>query len=270
MQTARRALLVLLTLGLVLAMIAPMALAQKEQDLLEEILRRKEVRVGVMLIVPPLGFRNERNEPDGFDVQIAKKMADALGVKLTLVEVLAANRIPYLLSGRVDVIIGAFSRTTERTKVIDFTFPYVMTGPVIMTHKDSGIKSVGDLDGKRVAVVKGTTGALWTKKLAPNAKILEYDTEPDTLLALKQRKVDALVNDDTILSGYKKENPELEMYGPPFYRDFLAFGVPKGQHNWRRWLNSFIFDLFNQGEIDELWPKYFNYPRPKFEITPMF
>jgi hypothetical protein len=79
--------------------------------------------------------------------------------------------------------------------------------------------------GKRVSVVKGTTGALWTKKLAPNAQILEFDTEPDTLLALKQGKVDALVNDDTILSGYKKENPDLELYGPPFYRDFLAFVI---------------------------------------------
>jgi len=88
--------------------------------------------------------------------------------------------------------------------------------------------------------------------------------------AEKQAKVDALVNDDTILSGYKKDNPDLEMYGPPFYRDFLAFGIPKNQENWRRWLDGFIFDMFNLGVIDEIWPKYFNYERPEFEITPMW
>ncbi len=246
------------------------AFAQTQGDYLENILKKKEVRVGIMLIVPPLGFRDAKNEPTGFDVEIAKRMAEALGAKLTIVEVLAANRIPYLLSGRVDVVIGAFSRTTERMKSIDYTFPYVLTGPVIMAKKTSPIRGIKDLAGKRVSVVKGTTGALWTKKLVPTAQILEYDTEPDTLLALKQDKVDALVNDDTILSGYKKENPDLEMYGPPFYRDFLAFGVPKNQNNWRHWLNSFIFDMFNLGVIDEIWPKYFNYTRPQFEITPMW
>ncbi len=253
-----------------LVLLASTVLAQTQGDYLENILKKKEVRVGTMLIVPPLGFRDAKNEPTGFDVELGKRMAEALGVKYTLVEVLAANRIPYLLSGRVDVVVGAFSRTTERMKSIDYTFPYVLTGPVVMAKKDGAIKGVKDLAGKKVAVVKGTTGALWTKKLVPTAQVMEYDTEPDTLLALKQAKVDALVNDDTILSGYKKDNPELELYGPPFYRDFLAWGVPKNQHNWRRWLNSFIFDQFNLGVIDEIWPKYFNYKRPEFAITPMF
>src|SRR5690554_467219 len=86
-------------------LVQPTIFAQTNTDILEKVLDNNEVRVGMMLIVPPLGYRNENNEPEGFDYEIAKRLADELGVKLTLVEVLASNRIPYLLSGRVDVVI---------------------------------------------------------------------------------------------------------------------------------------------------------------------
>jgi len=261
----------LIVVGLLLAS----AVSGLAADRLEEILNRGTIRIGVMLICPPFGMYDENNQPVGFDVDLAKLIAEALGVELEIVPILAANRIPYLVTDKVDLVVGTFSRTSERELAVDYSVPYVRTGPALMVlAEEEEIKSVADLSGKRVALLKGTTGALWTKKLAPEGTIfVEYDYEPDQLLALMQGKVDALTQDETIISGWMAQYPgRFKIVGDLFYNDYICIGIKQGleQYNLKNWLNWFIFELHNLGTMEELWNKWFTIPMRPVEQNPFF
>ncbi|MEM3658655.1 MAG: transporter substrate-binding domain-containing protein [Candidatus Hadarchaeum sp.] len=246
-----------------------------QADRLAEILSRGVIKIGVMLICPPFGMYDENNQPVGFDVDLSRLIAEALGVRLEIVPVLAANRIPYLVTDQVDMVVGTFSRTAEREITVDYSVPYVRTGPALMVRsEETAINSIADCSGKKVAILKGTTGALWAKKLAPaGTTFVEYDYEPDQLLALMQRKVDALVQDETIISGWMDQYPgQFKIVGELFYDDYICIGLKQGieTYNLRNWLNWFLFELHRDGVIEQLWNKWFRIPMRPVPLNPFF
>jgi len=257
-----------------LAAVSVGGLAQ-QADRLQTILDRGVIKIGIMLICPPFGMYDANNQPVGFDVDLANLIAKALNVRLEIVPVLAANRIPYLVTDQVDLVVGTFSRTAERELVVDYSVPYVRTGPALMVRAtETTINSIADTAGKRVAVLKGTTGAIWAKKLAPAGTIfIEYDYEPDQLLALMQGKVDALVQDETIISGWMSQYPgQFKIVGDLFFNDYICIGLKQGleTYNLKNWLNWFLFELHNTGVIEELWNKWFSIPMRPVEQNPFF
>ncbi len=258
---------------LIVTLLLSMATTILAADRLQQILDRKSIRIGIMLVVPPFGQYDKQNQPAGFDVDLANKIADSLKVKLEIVPVLAANRIPYLVSDKVDLVVGTFSRTAERTLVVDYSVPYIKTGPAVMVRADeTKIKSVASLGGTKCAILKGTTGALWAKKLAPkDTQFVEYDMEPDQLLGLIQGKVDSLVQDETIMSAWVDQNPgKVKVVGDLFYGDYLAVGIKKGEHDLKSWVDWFLFEQHNLGVIKELWDKWFKIPMRDPGANPFF
>lgn len=262
----------LLASFLVLVLSVMASVAPAHANLFDTILERGTVRIGILTGVPPFGEYNERGELVGFDVDLANKLAADLGVRLEIVPTEAVNRIPFLQTGRVDLVVGTFSRTAERQKQVDFSVPYVVTGPVVVTRKEStDINGLQDLAGKRVATIPGIVGDVWARRLQPNAIYEEFMNEPDQLLALRLRQVDALVQDNTLASTYVKQYPdELRIAGTEFYRDFIAIGIPKGEHDLRSWVNWWLFEQHNLGVIAELWDKYFGGPQPDIMLSPFF
>ena len=128
-----------------------------QADKLADILSKGVVRIIVFTDVPPFSSTNVKRELEGFDVDLARMVADALGVKLELVSATAANRIPYLLTDKADMNIAAMSVTAERAKQVMYSAPYADTSLAVYGPKSANVKSGADLGKLKISVAKGTT-----------------------------------------------------------------------------------------------------------------
>jgi polar amino acid transport system substrate-binding protein len=244
-----------LGLALVLAL-AWAASAMAAESTLEQVLKRGKLIVGIGLGAPPFGMYDADKKPSGLDVDLAKLIAQELKVEIEWVDTTSVNRIPYLLTNKVDLVIATFSATPERAKQVAFTKPYTTFGQAILGWKnDRSIKSAKDLKGKTVAVTRGTTQDLTLAQLVPEAKIMRYEDDPVTMLAFEQKKVDALVTADVIVMKKVKDNKDMELKGI-ISRTWVCIGVRHGDQDWLNWLNTFIDIYGGQGKFAELYEKW--------------
>src|SRR5436305_4385792 len=130
-------------------------------DVLDDIKAAKKIRVAIDLGLPPYGMTDDKMQPTGSDVETAKLLAKDLGVEFELVPTTGATRIPSLQTGKADVVISTLSVTPERAKAIDFSPAYASLRTVVAGMKAIAVKNVGDLDGKTVGTVRGTTNDTW-------------------------------------------------------------------------------------------------------------
>ena len=121
----------------------------------DEIVSRGTINIGVLVDLPPYGILNDKQEPDGFDIDVAKALAKYMGVKLNLVPLTSPNRIPFLVTNKVDLIVATFGITPERAKSVMFSIPYSAIDNVVFAKKDANLKSMDDLKGKRFGVPRG-------------------------------------------------------------------------------------------------------------------
>ena len=239
-------------------------------DKLDDIVKAGQIRCGSMLDFPPAGFRGAGNEPDGYDVQICKDMAQALGVRAVIVEVSSSERVPALVANRIDVLIASTSNTLERAKTVAFSAPYVAYTNVVLTRADSGVKSYEDLKGRAVGGVTGTTTeAIMLAGLQGwglgRDKYTGYGSEIDSYLALSQGKVDGLVVSNTVGSvlGKTAQFRNLVVAGPtPSQADLCAIAVNKRDNELLRWVNLFLWQQTRTGRYAELYTKYFGLGTP--------
>ena len=115
---------------------------------LEDIQSAGVLRVGINLSGEPIGFRDGDNNPAGYDVEVARQLADALKVKLQIVEVTSAARITMLQGGQLDVVVANMTANVERAKAVDFSIPYLRTGMKLLVRDGAGVKALADLKGK--------------------------------------------------------------------------------------------------------------------------
>lgn len=234
-------------------------------DKIDDIIGEGILRCGVMLDFPPAGFRNGKNEPDGFDVQYCKDMAKALGVDHEIVETPSPERVPALVSKRVDVMVASASNTLERAKTVAFSMPYVVYTNVIVVRKDSDIKSFDDLKGRPVGNVVGSTPEqlfleYYDKWKDPKGSYTGFGSDAESYLAVDQGKVDAIIGSsaqaaDLIASG---KFPDLEIRGEaPFAVDLVGIAVNKEDAAFLRWVDLFVWEQQKSGRYAELYKQYF-------------
>ncbi len=242
-----------------LLLVAGPALAQAPANTLDEVKKRGVVRVGVRQDVPGFGIVDEKGETVGFDIDIANEVGKRLGVKVELVPVTAATRIPLLQQGRIDMIAATLTHYRERDKVVDFTIGYFWTGQKLMVKKDSGIKSAADLAGKRVGT---TAGALALKNLAaaqPKAVGQTFEGYPEAFLAMQRGLIDAVVADIIILAGLRANSPKPDDYlivGESLGGGDYAIGVRENDSKWRDSLNFALQDMWKDGTWDKIYDKW--------------
>ncbi|WP_292199993.1 transporter substrate-binding domain-containing protein, partial [Mesorhizobium sp.] len=166
---------------------------------LDTIVKNKKLRCGIMLDSPPAGFRDQSNEPDGYDVTYCKDMAKALGAEPVIVETPSPDRIPALVSNRIDVLIASTTPTPARALTVAFTQPYTNNTTTVVTRKETGIGQYSDLKSKKLGGVVGTTPEqLFKEELAKGwessgATYTGYASDAEAYLALQQGKVDAIL-----------------------------------------------------------------------------
>jgi polar amino acid transport system substrate-binding protein len=228
---------------------------------LQEIKARGKLIAGVKTDFPPFGFVDEKGVNKGFDADIAKALAKELFGKEEAVEFVAVtsgNRIAFLTTNKIDIILASMTITEERKKVIDYSIPYFMSGHLILVHKDSKIAKYQDLAGKKVATTQGSTGDIVTGELVPTADRIKFQHNSESLQALKDRRVEAFVQDDVLLIDLQKRNPELKIVGwPPFRPAPYGLGVRKGDKEWLDVVDAAIAKLKKSGEYQKLWDKWF-------------
>lgn len=236
------------------------------QSALDEILQDGEITAGVALGGPPIGSYDDRNQPIGYDVDVAQRIADALGVELNIVEVTGANRIPMLQSGRVDIVVANMTGTLERAKAVNFTIPYLRTGIKLLVQEGSDIETIEDFDGRSIAVGRGTTGEALVKQYAPDAELTYVDAFTNAILLLQQGRVEGAIEDGTLVDFVAGQNEDLISLPQLYTSDPIAIGVPKGEPELLRWLDMFVSQFISSGEQAALYEKWWGVP-PTSELN---
>lgn len=274
-MTDRRA---LMTGGAAAAAAAAALLTPKDASArpLEDVLRSGEIRVGVNPTLPPRALFNERNEIDGFEPEVAAAIARKLGVRLTLQAVGSPERIPMVVSGRIDFVMGAMSRTSERAKVIDYTVPVHSENYGILAVQGRGHTSLQALNNTDVtlAQVRGTTAIPYIQRTIPNARVLLLDNYPDRNRAIAQGRAQASFDGiDSVrfaLRPFRQVQWEVTAT-PEFGVTYSGLGVAKNNHSLRNWLNVALYELHTDGTIEKLWEKWFDGPMfTKVPASPFF
>ena len=229
---------------------------EEKNDTLSEIKKRGEIVVGVKYDSKPFGFVQD-GKLQGYDIDIAHLIAKRIlgNEKLVrFVEVNASNRISKLNSGEVDMIIATMSINPNRAEVVDFSLPYYYVGQAVMIRKGTAIKTVGDLNGRRVIIVLGTTGEKNIRYFAPEVMLQGYKTYEDAFNAFLDRKAEAMTSDDSILAGFVMDHPEFMILPQRYSQDAYAIAFRKEPQSaaLKAQVNAAIGELRRKGYLNHL------------------
>lgn len=209
---------------------------------IQDIKNRGTIKIGVFSDKAPFGYVDSDGKNQGFDVYLAKRFAkDLLGdeSKVEFVLVDAASRVSYLESKKVDIIMANFTVTDERKQKVDFANPYMKVSLGIVSPDDNKITSVDQLKGKKVIVAKGTTAETYMTKNYPDVELVKYEQYSEIFQALKDKRGDAIVSDNTEVIAWAKDNPGfivgVSSLGSP---DTIAPAVTKGNTELKDWINT--------------------------------
>lgn len=224
---------------------------------IDDIRSRGTVRIGVSLGGEPIGFRDVQNNPVGYDVDVAKLLAEKLGVPVELTDVSGDARISMLVSGQLDIVVANTSATLERAKSVNFSIPYNRAGLRVIVQKDSGITKLEDLAGKKIVVGRGTTGETFIKKAVPTAELVYVDQfAPDGVLQLTQKRVDAAIEDSSLLDYLATQNSSLVTLAGLYSNDPIGIAVAKGDPEFVRWIDMFVSDYIQSGAYEANYKKW--------------
>src|SRR3989304_3995552 len=206
----KRMLGLLLAVAIVAAGVGP-ALAETT---LEKISRPGELTIGPRTGSPPFAYVYSKNEWVGFSIDLVDQLivpsiSKKLGkpVKLVKKGSTPPTRIPLLSSNAVDLVAGTMTDTRTRRDSVDFSITFFVTGAQFLVKKGSNIRSIKDIDGKRIAAQQGSTNARIIREKAPKAQLREFPDQPAAFQALLQGQVDAFTNDGIQLAGLKIKTP---------------------------------------------------------------
>jgi polar amino acid transport system substrate-binding protein len=238
-----------------------LAQVQAHADVLANILSKGVVRIIVFADVPPFGTINVNRELEGFDIDLAKMLAQSLGVKLEMVQATAANRIPYLLTDKADLNVAAMSVTAERARQIMYSAPYADTSLAVYGPKQLVVKSAADVTKLKTSVAKGTTEDLVLSAANPGADIMRTEDNASAVQAYLSGQAQLLAANSVVVPELAKRNPGKEFDFKFALRRAPAHVTMKmGEHNLLRWVDTFIFQITLNGELDKLHIKWLGGP----------
>jgi polar amino acid transport system substrate-binding protein len=253
--------------GVALATALPGWLVTAGAQTVDEIKKKGELTVGVLVDFPPYGTVNSKNEPDGYDADVARLLAKDWGVKLKLVPVTGPNRIPFLLTDKVDLLIASLAITPERAKQVLFSKPYAAATIVLLAHKNANIKGPADLKALRVGVARASTQDIALTAIAPpGTEIRRFDDDASGMQALMSGQVDALGCSTTVAAQIEKRAPP-NTYDEKFVlrQQVMAIAMRPGQTELDKAVNEFIEKNKANGELNKLYEKWLGTKLPPLQ-----
>lgn len=233
-------------------------------DALADIKARGTINVGIDFTHPPYGMIDANATQTGTDLDIAKLIASDMGVKLNVVPVNGPNRIPFLLTGKADIVVASFTVTDERKKVIAFSRTYA-TEPIFVVAPGKGtLKDLTSLSGKTVAAARGNTAdldlvAALKDKGINDVTIVRYLDEATqrTAVASGQQTIFVAALADALAVKQTAPSANFE-YQFQIAEDPLAIGLRRNEPGLQAWLDTFVGTNLKNGKLNAIWKKYFS------------
>ena len=263
--------------GLAAVLLLATATPVLAETVLEKIKRTGVLTAGTRGVSIPFAFINERNEWIGFSIDLLEairvRLEKKLGkpIKLEKKEVTPENRVQLVANRTIDVECGSTTYTRGRDETVDFSIIFFFTGNQLLVKKGTGIKSVEDVAGKRVGVLRAATGEKALRASQPKADVVTFQDSPAAFLALEQARIVAFAWDGILLAGLvaKARNPkDYEVVGDFLSKDPYSCMIPENDSKWRDFVNDTFMELIDNGKYFELYDKWFGergvvpYPMP--------
>jgi His/Glu/Gln/Arg/opine family amino acid ABC transporter permease subunit len=262
----------LLALVCVALVTVPLLVAPKSTgDALEQARARGVLVCGVTSGARPFGFLDQQSrELTGYDVDFCKAVARRLGMTAQPVAVSVEQRIPELDSGRIDLLAAVLGWTPERARQIDYSHRYFVSRQVVIVRPESGLRSLADLQGRKVSAAKGSTAEQYLRVVAPQARLLTFQDPSSAFMAFSQGKVDAMaVTDLTAIQFRHRSDVEFATLSPPLKLEPWGLAVRKGEQSMLRAINRALEDLETSGEAAAIFDKWFG-PRSDYAQRRLF
>jgi polar amino acid transport system substrate-binding protein len=224
---------------------------------LDQIKQSGTLRVAIAMGVPMFSYANAQMQPEGSDVATAELLAKDLGVKLQLVQITNAARVPTIQTNKADIAVANLSITPERAKVIDFSVPYASLQTIVAAPKALKIKDYADLKGVRIGVTRATVNDADITKNASFANIRRYEDDATLVTAAVSGQVQAVSsqwpNVAEINKKLKKTPYETKFVEHEF---MLGVAMQKDTPKLKAWINEWIKTNLKNGKINAIYKKY--------------
>jgi ABC-type amino acid transport substrate-binding protein len=252
--------------GLAAVLLLATAAPVLAEPVLEKVKRTGVLTAGTRGTSIPFAFINERNEWIGFSIDLLEaihaRLEKKLGkrIKLEKKEDTPENRVQLVANRTIDIECGSTTYTRARDETVDFSITFFFTGDQLLVKKGSGIRGVEDVAGKRVGVLRGTTGEKNLRAVQPKADVVIFQDNAAVFLALEQGRIVAYANDGILLAGLavKARNPkDYEVVGNFFSKEPYSCMVPENDSKWRDFVNHTFMELIDSGKFFELYDKWF-------------
>jgi polar amino acid transport system substrate-binding protein len=239
------------------AMVAAAFAAPAARADLKEILDKGVLRIGTQMDNPPFGYVDPQGKPSGFDIELGEMIGKALGVKVQVEQIIGANRIPFLLTNKIDLVVSGMGATPERAVQVMFTAPYAALYLGVYGPKSAQVTGPEQLGQLKVSSVKGTTQDITLSAMAPNANIVRYDDDATSRTSFLAGQTDLWATLNTLATDIAKRNPDKQIELKFKLRNSPAhMAVRQGDYGMIQWLNTYIWVIKQNGELDRLHQKW--------------
>lgn len=235
-----------------------------QADALDDIHKSGTLRVAVPQDFPPFGSIGTDLKPRGYDIDTAQLIGKQLGVKVELVPVTSSNRIPYLTTGKVDLVISSLGRNPDREKVIDFSAAYAPFFNGVFGPADAELTALDGLAGKSVAVTRGAVEDLELSKIAPDSvEIKRFEDNNATLSAYLSGQVDFVATGNVVAAGVNELTSKRPLQSKVMIKNSPCYvGIAKGETALTAKVDEIIASARQDGSLDEIARRWLKAPLP--------
>lgn len=265
-SVTRRGILALSTAVISSVMLGQASIASAAD--LNEIKEQGTITFGIVTDQPPFGYINEKGENDGYNTDIMKLMAEELGVKPEYVTITSANRIPQLITGKVDMLVCVLGIYPDRAKVVQYVAPYASISAAIYGPADSAGTKLEELSGKSIGVEKASSMDKAVTDAAPkDANIQRFDDASSTVQALLSGQVDFIGSYDYQLATVFKEQPGKYAEKIVVSTEYDGIAVSPKSTELAKWTADFMKRHLADGSLSKIYEKHFGKPLPELPKT---
>jgi polar amino acid transport system substrate-binding protein len=246
------------------AVAASLASTAAQADVLESVQKAGVLKVAVPQDFPPFGSVGSDLKPQGYDIDMAELIGKELGVTVELIPVTSTNRIPYLTTGKADLVISSLGKNPDRAKVIDFSDAYAPFFNGVFGQKDAKVAKAEDLSGKVVGVTRGSVEDLELTKIAPqDVTIKRFEDNNGTISAYLTGQVQLVATGNVVAAAVNKMTDLRALSSKFLIKNSPCYvGVNKGEAALLAKVNTIIAKAKTDGTLEAISQKWLQQPLP--------
>jgi polar amino acid transport system substrate-binding protein len=260
---------------LALVVVLVLGVSSADAKSLDDVISAGVIRIGINPNFPPMSSRGPDGNWQGFDIDVGNKIAQALGVKVEWVPTETPQRVPFLVADKIDISLGALTRTAERAKLITYTVPLHTEAMAVLTTDKVTVDNWKQLNDPKytLANMRGNWTVDWLKQNLPEAKMSLVDTIADTVRLVAQGRADAIVENIDFFMAQTKNYPDVKwrVLKETINVSYDCIGLQRGNYPLRDELNIILYDLHSTDFVNQTWEKWYGAPMlVKIEVNPYF